>query len=248
MTDYNVCNVSIVSVGIPFQMQKKMKSLVAASDLQVPMSLQQSHMPVLQELGPLALVTTDTTWTGCCWTGTCMNCCCWPGTCMNCCWAMVSEAQHNNTQTSSINQSINFCLHSTKSRRKLSLSALYNQKKTNGTLQSSRGQERSGTTVGRNLEQLWTQEGTHMIWLPFWECDKKLKLMTWHTMCNLYNWDRPYLLSWAAHTCTRRSIVRKSNKCGSKLVVNIRLERYRRRVLLASLWEEVLCIKRESAH
>lgn len=123
---------------------KKMKSLVAVSDLQVPMSLQQSHMPVLQELGPLVLVTTDTTWTGCCWTGTCMNCC----------WAMVSEAQHNN---------INFCLHRTKSHRKASLSALYYQKKANGSLQSSRRRQRSGTTVGRNLEQIWTQEGTNLL-------------------------------------------------------------------------------------
>lgn len=65
---------------------------MAASDLQVPMSLQQSHMPVLQEPGPLVLVTTDTTWTGCCWT---------TGTCMNCGCAIMSATEHDNESISS---------------------------------------------------------------------------------------------------------------------------------------------------
>lgn len=40
----------------------------AGFDLQVPMSLQQSQTPVLHVPGPWLVVTTVTTWVGCCWT------------------------------------------------------------------------------------------------------------------------------------------------------------------------------------
>lgn len=61
----------------------------------------------------------------------------------------------------------NFYLHSTESHPKASRSTLHDQKKTNWVLQSKNGATvaRKNSPVGRNQEQIWNPEGSHLFWL-----------------------------------------------------------------------------------
>lgn len=156
MAEYNACNLSIASTGIPVQtriyiyiFKKPHRIVVAVADLQVPMSLQQSHMPVLQAPGWLPLVTTVTSCDGCCWT---------TGTCMNCgCWAIVSTGRRNNTHThtrikkKSIDQFLFYFFLLCATRRQPSAVGRW-----------------SGETgpVGRNPEQSRTAEGARLLRPP----------------------------------------------------------------------------------